>query len=669
MNTRRTFALAGLALVLCCGVAAAETRALAEAFQEPPASARPWVYWFWLNGNITREGITADLEAMARNGVGGVLIMEVDQGAPVGPVDFMSDTWRDLFHHAVSEADRLGLEINMNNDAGWNGSGGPWITPEQSMQKVVWTDTPVPGARSYDGVLARPEAVADYYEDIAVLAFPAPGTERTDNLPAKTCLTVGSARPEVGRTAPEGAAVARARITDISDHMDGGGRLVWDVPPGAWTVLRIGHTSTGVVNHPAPATGTGLECDKLGKAGIEAQFAGMMARLIDDAGPLAGCSLTATHIDSWENGSQNWTARMPEEFQARRGYDMMPLLPAYAGFIVDSPEVTERFLRDLRQTVSDLVLENYAGHMKALANQQSLRFTVEAYGGPCDDLAYAGRADEPMCEFWIGGGAMDTCKRMASAAHAYGKTIVGAEAFTAADQERWLEHPATIKALGDRAFCGGVNRFVFHRYAMQPWRDRKPGMTMGPWGIHYERTQTWWGSTGPWHEYLARCQFMLRQGRFVADVCFLQPESVVNGYAAARVPGYDYDMVPAEVVLTRMRVDNGSLVLPGGMRYRVLVLPNDGFMTPVLLEKLRDLVRDGATVVGAPPAKSPSLSGYPACDNTVQRLAAEMWGDCDGVVKTERSFGAGRIFRGLSPEQVLRRLGVPKDFDLSLIHI
>ena len=225
--------------------------------------------------------------------------------------------------------------------------------------------------------------------------------------------------------------------------MDKEGRLAWDVPAGKWTVLRFGHTCTGVMNAPRPASGRGLECDKLSKEGIEAHFAGMMGKLIADVGRAAGKTLVATHIDSWENGSQNWTARMREEFQQRRGYDLLPFLPVLTGRVVESLEVSERFLWDLRQTVSDLVVENYAGHMAKLAQQHGLRLSIEAYGGPCDDLTYGGRADEPMCEFWIGGGAFETCKEMASAAHTYGKRILGAEAFTADNRERWLEHPGT----------------------------------------------------------------------------------------------------------------------------------------------------------------------------------------------------------------------------------
>jgi hypothetical protein len=267
-----------------------------------------------------------------------------------------------------------------------------------------------------------------------------------------------------------------------------------------------------------------------------------------------------------------------------------------------------------------------------------------------------------MCEFWIGGGAFETCKEMASAAHTYGRRILGAESFTADNSERWLQHPATIKALGDRAFCEGVNRFVFHRYAMQPWLNYKPGMTMGPWGVHYERTQTWWDITQAWHEYLARCQFLLRQGLFVADICYLQPEASPQGFYGHKRQGYDYDNCTAEVVLTRTKVKDSRLVLPDGMTYRLLVLPDISTMTPPLLRKIRELVEAGATVVGPQPLKSPSLSDYPNCDEEVKRLADELWGDCDGKTVKEHAYGKGKIIWGLTPEETLAKMGVQPDF-------
>ncbi len=635
---------------------------LAGEFASPPAQARPWVYWFWLNGNITTEGITADLEAMKRVGIGGVLIMEVDQGIPRGPVAFMGERWRALFKHVVAEAQRLGLEVNMNNDAGWNGSGGPWIKPEQSMQKVVWTETNVEGPKHFVGTLPQPQVVAGFYRDIAVLAFPSPGPYRIDNIQAKACYKTDFIMPALHERVPREMVVERARITDLSAKMEKDGRFVWDVPPGKWTVVRFGHTSTGVQNAPSPESGRGLECDKLSKAGIEANFAGMMGKLIADVGPAAGRALVATHIDSWENGAQNWTARMREEFRKRRGYDLLPFLPVMTGRVVRSLEISERFLWDLRQTVSDLVVENYAGHLRTLAREHGLRLSIEAYGGPCDDAPYAGRADEPMGEFWVGGGALTTCKEMASAAHTYGKPIVGAESFTAADQEKWLDHPATIKALGDRAFCTGINRFVFHRYALQPWRDRRPGMTMGPWGVHYERTQTWWELTPAWHTYLARCQFLLRQGHFVADICYVQPEAAPQGFHGHTPKGYDFDNCSAEVVLTRMTVRDGRLVLPDGMSYRLLVLPDIRTMTPLLLGKIKELVDAGATVLGPRPLKSPSLTDYPKCDEQVKQLADEVWGNCDGKSVKEHRFGRGRVVWGMTPEALLAQAGVRADF-------
>ncbi len=662
--------LATFAVCLPSIAIAERTPDLERGFRTPPASARPWVYWFWLNGNISSNGITADLEAMKRVGIGGVLIMEVDQGAPVGPADFMGAPWRALFAHVHHEAQRLGLEVNMNNDAGWNGSGGPWIRPDQSMQKLVWTETRVTGPTRFNEKLPQPETVAGFYRDIAVLALPTIGTNRIDGIRSKAMFeTAGIGAPTRG-SFPAESTIPRDRVMFLPATPAPDGSVAWDVPAGNWTLLRLGHTSTGAENAPAPRSGRGLECDKLSPAGIEAQFAAMMEPLAADSGihpGRKGAGLVATHIDSWENGSQNWTPHMRSEFQRRRGYDLFPFLPVITGRVVGSLEVSERFLWDLRQTVSELVIGNYAGRMRELAHARGMRFTVEAYGAPCDSISYAGRSDEPMGEFWTPSGAIETCKAMASAGHVFGLPIVGAEAFTSGDQERWREHPALLKSHGDRAFCEGINRFVFHRYALQPWNvpDRSPGMMMGPWGQHYERTQTWWDWTPAWHEYLARCQFLLRQGTFVADVCHLLPELPPQGPGDHRREGYDWDECPAELVIEKMSVKNGRLTLPGGMSYRLLVLPDSDAMTPRLLERITELVRQGASILGRRPSFSPSLADYPACDARITRLATELWADCDGARTRERTFGKGRVFCGRSPAQVLKLLGVPPDFSTS----
>ena len=665
----------GMLIWLFCGLLTAQIRAddLAKSFATPPASARPWVYWFPLNGNLTKVGITADLEAMARVGIGGVLYMETDQGAPLGAADFAGPLWMEMFGHACREAKRLGLEINMNNDAGWNGSGGPWITPEMSMQKVVWSETVVDAANPAPVVLPQPKAEKDYYRDIAVLAMPAPTVDtRIPNIAGKALYKDKGGNLEMAplaadfREGPSRAAIPRDQVKDVTAQMDRDGKLNWTPPAGKWLVLRFGHTTTGMENKPAPISGKGLECDKLSKAAATLHFDNLMGRIVRQNQTLTGQdkTLVGVHIDSWENGAQNWTPQMRTEFQKRRGYDLLPFLPAFTGRLVGGTEVTERFLWDLRQTVSDLLLENYAGTFRELAHRHGLRLTIEAYHEPGDGMAYAGLADEPMAEFW----AWEkykfdwSCTMMASAAHTYGKRIVGAEAFTSGKLEKWQSHPGNIKNLGDWAFCEGINRLVFHRYAAQPWIKAAPGMSMGPWGLHYERTQTWWEQSKAWHAYLARCQSLLQQGLFVADIAYLAPEGVPREFHAppeAEVAphirsGYGFDGCSAEVLLTRMSVKDGRLVLPDGMNYRALVLPDVATMTPALLAKIQQLADAGAMIVGpaTPPRKAPSLADMGSGDEKVRQTAAELW-------------ASGKILTGNTAQQFLAERGVPPDFSAS----
>lgn len=650
---------------------------LEEGFRSPPDWARPWVYWFWLNGYITKEGITADLEAMKRAGIGGVLIMEVDQGTPPGPISFASPEWRELFKFVVSEAHRLGLKVNMNNDAGWTGSGGPWIPPHLAMQRLTWSEITVEGPSHIELTLPQPSTNLNFYRDIAIIAFPSP--DEPSLIPNWRAKGVFDFYPQPFRQPAQfppiikGQPIPLRRIVDITTFVDSSGRLSWDVPAGRWTIIRFGYTPTGAQNAPSPAAGRGLECDKLSREAVEFHFNSFIKKLIEDVGPLAGETFVATHIDSWEVGLQNWTAGMREEFLKRRGYDLLPFLPALTGRVVENREISERFLWDFRQTISELVLENYARGMRELANKYGLRLTIEGYSTSItDEFAYGGEADEPMGEFWSWGkyGASSTCTEMASAGHTHGKRIIGAEAFTADSNERWLGYPGNIKELADWAFCEGINRLVVHRYALQPWLNVKPGMSMGPWGLHYERTQTWWEQSKAWHDYLARCQYLLQQGLFVADICLLVPEGAPQSLGGQPIlqkmtspgrpferPRYNFDFCSSEVVY-KMKVQNGRITLPDGMSYHVLVLPRFPRMTPKLLRKIGELIREGATVIGAPPLSSPSLEGYPECDEEVQRLAKTIWGSLSPPLRlSERKFGKGRILWG-------GHFSLPKDMEL-----
>jgi hypothetical protein len=707
--------LVTFALTVCAAAAAAcgsrPSDPLARGFAAPPGEARPWVYWMWMDGNLSREGITADLEAMKSAGIGGAIICEVNVGVPRGPVEFMSPEWRRLFKHVVTEAERLGLEIALNAGPGWTGSGGPWVKPEQSMQHIVASATEVRGPGRFDVVLPLPKrrpaffgdgalppdqekAKNDFYRDVAVLAFPTPrgaGTIRDIDEKALYVRAPYSSQrgvkpflpsPADYPSVPPGAAIEPWCIVDLSAHLGTGGRLAWVVPEGRWTILRFGRTSTGANTRPAPVPGLGLECDKLDRAALDAHYDAFVGTLLREIGPhrtAAGAGWTFLHIDSWEMGSQNWTGAFREEFRHRRGYDPLPYLPALTGRVVASLEISERFLWDFRLTAQELVVENHAAHLKELGRRDGFGLSIEPYDmTPCADMTLGAVADVPQGEFWLYGfNTAHSVIEAASVAHTCGRRVVGAEAFTSSDAERWQAHPASMKALGDWAFAAGVNRIVFHRFQHQAGLDLRPGMTMGPYGVHWERTQTWWDMVPAYHAYLARCQYMLRQGLPVADVCYLvaegaphvfrAPASALRGSPPDRL-GWNFDACAPETLVVAMSVRDGRLVLPDGMSYRLLVLPERETMTPGLLRKVRDLAAAGATIVGPPPRKSPGLVGFPACDAEVKTLAGELWGNCDGVRVTEHVIGKGRVVwdrrspagakNGSGPDPSTRRAGI-----------
>ncbi|MFT3869828.1 MAG: glycosyl hydrolase [Nibricoccus sp.] len=647
---------------------------LSDNFARPPASARPWVYWTWLNSNVTRESITADLESMARVGLGGALLLDVDQGTPASQVKFFDDQWQALIQHAVREAKRLGLELNVNNGPGCGGSGGPWVMPEQGMQSVYQSEHYVKGGKRFQGTLAKPVDRPDY-RDIAVLAFsefPLPEKDRY-KIPSLTMKAlqwkmwiayggIQSAPPNA--LAPASAIIAQDRVIDLTAAMNADGQLTWDAPPGDWTVLRIGHAFNGSVVRSAAKDQSGPETDKLSKAATALHFNAFAQQLNALAGPDGKKTLVATHIDSWEGGGQNWTAGMREEFQKRRGYDPVPFLPVLTGRVIGSLQISERFLWDLRKTVSELMVENYVAEYARLARENGLRFTFESYTTTGSDLDAANHVEEPMAEFWTptGQGAdfYPTTKSMASAAHVNGRRIVASEAFTSSQNERWLWHPALLKSIGDDAFCQGINRLVIHRFAAQPFPKRAPGLQAGTSGLHYERTNTWWAYSRPWHDYLTRCQYLLRQGDAVADVLQLQSEEPLLRVQLSPLNGYDYDVCGTDT-FAKLSFKNGRLSLPNGRSYRLLTLHHTGTMTLPTLKHLRDLVQAGAAILGEPPHATPGLTGYPQADTELQTIANELWGN--EPITTTRTFGKGRVFRGIPAEKALELLAIPVDFE------
>jgi hypothetical protein len=481
---------------------------------------------------------------------------------------------------------------------------------------------------------------------------------------------------------PPTAAIPRTEVVDLTSRMGKDGRLEWDVPEGRWVVLRMGYSLTGAKNNPAPREATGYEVDKLNPAHVESYLAGYLDPIAEAMGPLFGKSLRYLLIDSWEAGLQNWTEAMLEEFARRRGYDAKPYLPVLTGRVVDSADVSERFLWDFRRTIADMLAEYHYAKPAELLRRRGLKLYAEAAGtgSPMlqDALQNKGLVDIPMGEFWTllpGEGHrashVTDVREAASAAHIYGKPLVATESFTSF-VPGWNDTPSSLKWLGDHFMAMGVNLFVIHTSVHQPFVDRAPGFTLGPFGQHYSRHNTWAEQSKAWISYLTRASYLLQQGLFVGDIAYYYgegaPATVYKGPQTTPAPappeGHAYDYLDTEVLLTRMSVKEGRLTLPDGMSYRVLVLP-DGLerLTPPVMRKLRDLVAAGATVVGPKPQGSPSLVGYPGSDDEVRALANEVWGACDGRTITEHAYGKGKVHCGRPLAEVLAALATPPDVE------
>ena len=653
-------------------------------FVRPPDAARPGVYWYFMDGNINGKEMTADLESMKNAGLGNLVFLEVDIGMPKGPVKFMSAPWQELFAKMVHDAERLGIDVSLGTGPGWCGSGGPWVKPEQSMQHLVSSVVEVKGPQNYSAILPLPAQrstefhtlASPYYEDVAVWALPN-RKARIADIDDKALFLRGpfsiwkSVKPYLPAPAcyaepgPSGV-IQPGEIVDLTPRLKPDGSLDWRVPDGDWAIVRMGRRVTGASSRPAPESGMGLECDKFDAKALDFHLNQYVGKLLQRIGPRAKeHGLTTLHIDSWEMGSQNWTAAFLEEFKQRRGYDARPWLPVYTGRIIQSLEMSERFLWDVRLTGQELVLENHAGAVKAWGRNQGLSLSIEPYDmDPAGDLDLGAVADVPMAEFWnTSVDSAYSCFEATSIGHVMGRPIVSAEAFTS---EGALDaYPWSLKNQGDWAFGVGINRFVFHTFAHQALGDQyKPGMTMGPYGVHWHRNQTWWPMVSAYHLYLSRCSQLLRQGVTVSDVLYLTPEgtphifqpppSALEGSGPlADKKGYGFDGCSPKILMARAGVKDGRITFPGGSSYRLMVLPQVDTMTPALLAKIRDLVLAGATVVGTPPIKSPSLAGYPACDRDVQALAKDLWGSTHvPKMAIKRSYGKGFVHWAgkLSPE-------------------
>ncbi|MBV5343699.1 hypothetical protein JZU68_08905, partial [bacterium] len=471
-------------------------------------------------------------------------------------------------------------------------------------------------------------------------------------------------------------------IIDLTSRLKPDGSIDWQVPEGEWTIIRTGHVATGaplVCVLPEMTEGA-LAVDWLNAASVDTMFKYMGDILIADAGKEhVGKTLKYFHTDSYEDGYPNWTDKLLAKFKSYRGYDPTPYLPVFLGRIVGSAEISDRFLYDYRKTAADLFADESLGRLTEKSHQYGMLSESESAGPSwsgtvcIDALKNLGRVDRPMGEFWNGKAFIDhndqnyVCKQTASAANIYGKRIATTESFT--NTSHWVEYPEILKPVADRAFCEGINRISFHTQTLSRVGDKKPGYEYGA-GTHFNPNVTWWNQTASsWILYLTRCSSVLQSGLFVADVLFYNGDWAPNTVPGKNVnpslgKGYDYDVCNAEVLLTRLSVKNGKIMLPDGMSYQVLVLPDKDFMPVEIITKIKELVKAGATVIGPRPVRDPGLNNYPTCDEDVRSVAAELWGAINGNTIKENKYGKGKIVYGKSIREVLLSKGIKPDFEI-----
>ena len=754
---------------------------LKKTFIETPKDQPLAVYWYWIDGNMSEEGVVKDLQAMKKVGINRVQIGMIGdgQGAPTGPVKMFTKKWWKILHTMFKTATELDIEVGLFNCPGWSQSGGPWVKPEQSMRYLAAVNDTVQGPVKYHAALP---ALGKDGQDVKVLAYPlvkspvkftieqqileekeiifkseksavvrslvlypakggranmqiavkkgndwkmidtyhldrsntqnnvgfiplAPfvfslpeveGEEFRITLSEKGFIgnielsdipqvelyaekTLAKMFPEplpmwneyLWRTQPEYAHVPMLQsnqVKDITANMTPDGTLVWDVPEGTWIISRTGMLPTGVTNSPAPKEGRGLETDKMSKEHIRAHFDNYIGKIIKRIPAKDRKTFRYIIEDSYETGGQNWTDDLIEDFKQVYGYDPVPFIPALNGVVVGSPEITDRFLWDLRRLVADQVAYEYVAGLREVSHEHGFTTWLENYGHwgfPGEFLQYGGQSDEIAGEFWSFGNLGDIENRAASSCgHIYGKERVWAESCTCGGSNFDL-YPATMKQRVDRFFTEGINATLLHLYIQQP-DDRTPGINAW-FGNEFNRNNTWFSQLDVFLDYLKRCNYMLQQGRYVADVAYFIGEDTpkMTGVRNPEIPrGYSYDYVNAEVLMSAKAV-NGKLVLASGMEYSVLVLPKIETMRPELLAKIRELVKEGIVLQGPAPLRSPSLQNYPEADYQVREMAEEMWQRKTYAFAEKVKYGKGMIYPNASIEQIMADYGIQPDFTVS----
>jgi len=675
---------------------------LYQNFVAPPRNCRPLVWWHWMDGNITKDGIRKDLLWMDEAGIAGFHAFDAGTASPqiVGErLPYMSDGWKDAFRYALDLADSLGMEVTMTSSPGWSVTGGPWVTVEDAQKKLSWRECILEGGREYTGALPDPLTCAGpfqdepyqfessfrdgkrnrpdgYYRDIAVIAVPYRecDTARILQFVTKTGWKMNYKVSDHFPTPEPQWCPGADEVIDLTDSFEDG-ILRWNVPPGRWKVFRFGYSLIGQVNGPATLEATGLEVDKLSRESVIRYYTDYLKMYGIASGDRLGKVVKSIMIDSYESGKGTWTPRLEEEFASRRGYSLRRWLPVLTGQIIGSARESEQFLFDWRQTLGALMAENHYDLVNEILAPYGMKRYSEAHEERTafvgDGMMVKRRADYPMSAFWARFRAgwhssypsSDAdIRESSSVAHIYGKDYCAAESFTTNGRPgKWDGYgayqcsPCNLKPLADAAMAEGLTRFVIHSVVHQPCDDIVPGLGLSTYGQWFGRHETWAHEARVWTDYLSRSCYMLRQGRWNADIAYFYGEdkNITGRFYDERVEmprGYNYDYVNADILLNEMHAGDGVLTTASGMSYRVLVIDREvKYMSLAVLRRIAEFVREGVTVVGNPP----SLKG--GMDGSEEEFAAL----CDSLRHS------GKVFSGMSIAYAMGSAGISPDVEFA----
>jgi alpha-L-rhamnosidase len=629
-------------------------------FQNPPPQYGIRCWWWWLNGNVTKEAITRDLSEMKAKGFSGACIFDAgghnqrgNGDIPAGPL-WGSPAWRELYLHAINEAEKLGLVMSLSIQSGWN-LGGPDVKPDEAAKQITFAETKLEGGGYKRVFLPMPKIRDEYYKDIAVLAYPYK-VIAGNRSPIKD-FENKSAQKEVGWSVPETRpllfdtpSVRGEEDAQVSQVIDvtafaKDGNLDWDAPAGDWTILRIGYTTTD--SHVSTASGAwqGRVLDYLSSKHFNRYWDTHVEPLLKMIGTRAGKVLRYLQTDSFEAGGMNWTDNFESEFKQRRGYDITPYLPILAGKIMDNRDISAKFLNDFRKTIGDLVSDKHYRLFAEKAKSYGMGIQPESAGphaGLFDGLKNYSHSEIMMSEFWSPSPHRSKhidrffVKQAASAAKIFNKKLVGAESFTTIGPH-WNDVIwSGMKSAADHEFCAGLNLVYLHTFTSSPKEMGIPGQEYFA-GTHFNPNVTWWNYSTAFIKYLTRIQYFMQEGISQADVLYYYGDHVPNigrfkeDDPAGALLGYDYDLINEDKLL-ELEVKNGQLVLPHGATYKVLALPNHKVLSLAVLRKIEKLKNAGALIIGEKTETTASLVGGKAAETERLNIAHNLWESTQNAV-------------------------------------